>query len=169
MHAFGAMRSLWKGEFTVNFRKGTLVGLAVAATLAAANAQAGAVMTRHMREEVRVGAAQPMASMAANQSMSLDIVLPLSDATGLDSFLADVYNPASPNFHHFLTVSEFTEKFGPTQQDYDSVVAFANANGLKVTGGSRDAMEVQVKGSVTAVEKAFHVKMLTYPRADGKG
>ena len=153
----------------MSFRKVSLLGAAVAATLAAANAQAGAVMTRHMREEVRVGAAQPMAQMEANQGMSLDIVLPLSDASGLDSFLADVYNPASPNFHHFLTVSEFTEKFGPTQEDYDSVVAFANANGLKVIGGSRDGMEVQVKGSVAAVEKAFHVKMLTYPRTGGNG
>lgn len=163
------MRVLCKGDFTVNFRTVTVLGAAVAAILAAANAQAGELMTRHMREEVRIGAAQPMARMEARQGMNLNIVLPLSDPAGLDSFLADVYNPESPNFHHFLTVSEFTEKFGPTQEDYDSVVAFAKANGLKITGGSRDGMQVQVNGSVAAVEKAFHVRMQTYPRASGKG
>ena len=153
----------------MNFRTVSLLGAAVAATLAAANAQAGAVMTRHMRDEVRAGAAQPNAEMQARQTMSLDLVLPLSDPAGLDSFLADIYNPASTNFHHFLTVAEFTAKFGPTQQDYDSVVAFAKANGLTVTGGSLDGMEVQVQGPVTAVEKAFHVKMLTYPRSTENG
>ena len=158
-----------KGEFTVNFRTVSVLGAAVAAILAAANAQAGAVTTRHMRDEVRVGAAQPMAQMEASQTMSLDIVLPLSNPEGLDSFLADVYNPASPNFHHFLTVSEFTAQFGPSQQDYDSVVAFAKANGLTVIGGSLDGMEVQVKGPVASVEKAFHVRMLTYPRSTGNG
>jgi subtilase family serine protease len=158
-----------KGEITVNFRTASILSAAIAATLAAANAQAGAVMTRHMRDEVRAGAAQPNAEMQARQTMSLDLVLPLSDPTGLDSFLADIYNPASPNFHHFLTVAEFTAKFGPTQQDYDSVVAFAKANGLTVTGGSLDGMEVQVQGPVTAVEKAFHVKMLTYPRSTENG
>src|SRR5580693_1162402 len=100
-------------------------------------------MTRHMRDEVRIGTAQPMTQLAANQALSLDLVLPLSNPAGLQSFLADIYNPASPNFHHFLTVSEFTAQFGPTQQDYDSVVAFAKANGLTVTGGSLDGMEVQ--------------------------
>jgi kumamolisin len=158
-----------KREITVNFRTASILSAAIAATLAAANAQAGAVMTRHMRAEVSQGAAQPNAQMAANQNMSLDIVLPLSNPAGLQSFLADIYNPASANFHHFLTVSEFTAKFGPTQQDYDSVVAFAKTNGLTVTGGSLDGMEVQVKGPVAAVEKAFHVKMLTYPRSTGSG
>jgi kumamolisin len=153
----------------VNFRILTALGAAISAVLAAANAQAGALMTRHMREEVRIGAAQPMARMEARQVMNLNIVLPLGDPAGLDSFLADVYNPASPNFHHFLTVAEFTQKFGPTQEDYDSVVAFAKANGLEVTGGSRDGMQVQVSGSVAAVEKAFHVRMLSYPRASGNG
>jgi kumamolisin len=164
-----ALRVLWKGEIIVNFRIVTALGAAISAVLAAANAQAGALMTRHMREEVRIGAAQPMARMEARQVMNLNIVLPLGDPAGLDSFLADVYNPASPNFHHFLTVAEFTQKFGPTQEDYDSVVAFAKANGLEVTGGSRDGMQVQVSGSVAAVEKAFHVRMLSYPRASGNG
>jgi subtilase family serine protease len=153
----------------VNFRTASILSAAVAATLAAANAQAGEFMTRHMRDEVRAGTAQPTAQMESSQTLSLDLVLPLSNAAGLQDFLADIYNPASPNFHHFLTVSEFTAKFGPTQQDYDSVVAFARTNGLTVTGGSRDGMEVQVKGPVAAVEKAFHVKMLTYPRATGNG
>ena len=153
----------------MNFRTATILSATIAATLAAANTQAGALMTRHMRDEVRAGTAQPAAQMQAGQAMSLDIVLPLSNPAGLQSFLADIYNPASPNFHHFLSVPEFTAKFGPTQQDYDSVVAYAKANGLTVTGGSLDGMEVQVKGPVTAVEKAFHVKMLTYPRATGNG
>jgi subtilase family serine protease len=34
--------------------------------------------------------------------------------------------------------------------------------GLKVTGGTRDGMEVQVKGTVDKVEKAFHVTMRNY-------
>src|SRR6185312_9275061 len=112
------MPVLWKREITVNLRIVTVLGAAVAATLAAANSQAGALMTRHMREEVRIGAAQPMAQMEARHVMRLNIVLPLNDPAALDSFLADIYNPASPNFHHFLTVSEFTEKFGPTQEDF---------------------------------------------------
>jgi subtilase family serine protease len=154
----------------VIFRTVSVLSVAAAISLAlSTTSHAQSVMTRHMRDEVTSGAAQPMAQLAQNQSMSLDIVLPLSNPAGLEAFLADIYNPASPNFHHFLTVSEFTAQFGPTQAQYDAVVSFAKANGLTVTGGSLDGMEVQVKGTVAAVEKAFHVKMSTYPRADGSG
>jgi kumamolisin len=94
--------------------------------------------------------------------MQLDLVLPLRDQAGLDKFLADIYDPSSHNYRHFLTVAEFTERFGPTQKDYDAVLHFAKTNGLEVVGGSRDGMEVQVKGPVSAIENAFHIALLTY-------
>ncbi len=94
--------------------------------------------------------------------MQLDLVLPLSDSAGLSAFLKDIYNPASPNFRHYLTVAQFTERFGPTQENYDALVSFAKNNGLTVVGGSRDGMDVQVTGSVAMVENAFHITMGTY-------
>jgi subtilase family serine protease len=94
--------------------------------------------------------------------MRLDLVLQLRDSQGLDSFLEDLYNPSSPFFRQFLTVQQFTDRFGPTQADYDAVLRFAKANGFKVVGGSRDGMEVQVEGSVTTIEKAFHITMALY-------
>jgi subtilase family serine protease len=157
-----------KGRSSVKRRTAFVLSAAIAIALTAATtAQAESVITRHMRDEVRAGTAQPTAQLSGTQTLSLDVVLALRDPTGLDSFLADIYNPSSPNFHRFLSVSEFTAKFGPTQADYDTVLAFAKANGLKVTGGSLDGMEVQVQGSVAAVEKAFHVRMQQFPRASG--
>jgi len=94
--------------------------------------------------------------------MNLDLVLPLRDPAGLEALLSQIYNPSSPSYRHFLTVSEFTEQFGPTQQDYDAVISFAKSHGLTVTGGTRDGMEVQVRGSVLAVETALHVSMRLY-------
>ena len=150
-------------------RAAMAVPLAVSLALAATAAHAESVMTRHLRAEVSTGATQPTAQLPQAQTLSLDIVLPLRNPAALTSFLADIYNPASPNFHHFVTPTQFTAQFGPTQADYDTVVAYVKASGLSVTGGSLDGMEVQVRGPVSAVEKAFHVKMQSYPRADGTG
>jgi len=107
--------------------------------------------------------------LPAQQLMSLDIVLPLRDAAGLQTPVGRALQSCQSLLPKFLTVSQFTARFGPTQEDYDSVVAYAKANGLTVTGGSRDGMEVQVKGTVSAVENAFHVKMATYRRSSGLG
>jgi len=59
-------------------------------------------------------------------------------------------------------VRELTQRFAPTKQDHDSVVRFAEAYGVTVVGGTRDGMDVQIRGPVSAVESAFHVTMRTY-------
>jgi kumamolisin len=125
-------------------------------------AHAQSMLTRHVREVTRTGEARPIGQLPAGQVMQLHIVLPLRDQAGLDSFLKELYTPGSPSYRHFLTVQEFTDRFGPTQQDYDAVVRFVETHDFTVIGGSRDGMDVRVKGSVAAIEAAFHVNMRTY-------
>jgi subtilase family serine protease len=120
------------------------------------------MMTRHVRQEVTSGRAKFLNSLPGTQSLRLDLVLPLRDQAGLENFLRAVYDPTSPIYRHFLTVPEFTERFGPTPEDYDAVVGFAKASGLRVVGGSRDGLDVQVEGSVTNIEAAFNVSMGVY-------
>ena len=139
--------------------------LSAAATLmfvTAGIAHGQSMMTRHTRLEVTSGRVKFVNRLPGTQILRLDIVLPLRDQAGLDSFLKEVYDPTSPIYRHFLTVPEFTERFGPTQEDYDALVAFAKGRGFNVVGGSRDGMDVQVEGSVTVIEAAFNVAMGIY-------
>jgi kumamolisin len=119
--------------------------------------------TRHQREEVSSNRLQSNGRLPQSQVLQLDLVLKLRDPAGLKNFLADVYNPSSPSYRRFLTVPEFTERFGPTVEQYEAVVRFARTYGLEVVGGSRDGMDVQVKGSVAAIETALHLNLRTYP------
>ena len=57
---------------------------------------AQSLRTRHVREAVLNGQAQPIGRLPATQVMQLNFVLPLRDQAGLDSFLSEVYDPASP-------------------------------------------------------------------------
>jgi subtilase family serine protease len=147
-------------------RRFSLSLLAAAAILLTASlpsqSQAPSVLTHHVREAVLSGQAPPVGRLPSNKTMQLDLVLPLRDSQGLKWFLEDVYNPNSASYRHFLTVPEFTARFGPTQKDYDAVVRWAKANGFKVVGGTRDGMEVQINGPVSVVESAFHVNLRTY-------
>jgi len=103
-----------------------------------------------------------MGKVSSRQMMTLNLVLPLRDQPGLDQFLKALNNPASPSYRRFLTVAQFTERFGPSQKDYAAVVKFATKQKFSVIGGTRDGMNVVIRGPVSAVEKAFHVKMETY-------
>jgi subtilase family serine protease len=128
----------------------------------ASRAEAQRMPTRHVRDAVVNGQARFTERMPAAQTMRLDVVLPLRDPQGLENFLKDVYDPTSIFYRHFVTPAEFTERFGPSQTDYEAAVGYLKANGLTVVGGSRDGMDIQVEGSVASVERAFHVNMGFY-------
>jgi subtilase family serine protease len=146
------------------FRRIGLYVLVTVATLpfVATNCQSQSVLTRHTREITRSSSARLVGRLPANQILELNIVLPLQNQAGLASLLRSLFDPASPSYHHFLTVTAFTQQFGPTQENYDAVVRFAKVNGFTVVGGTRDGMNVLIKGRVSAVESAFHITMQTY-------
>jgi len=139
----------------------TVVAALLCTMTSAAIAQS--VRTHHVRDAVRRGEVAPNGRLPQSQVLQLDLVLPLRDPDGLKAFLSDIYNPQSPNFRKFVTPAEFTARFGPTQAQYHEVLNFARSNRLQVVGGSRDGMEVQVKGTVGSIEAALHVSVNTYP------
>jgi len=86
----------------------------------------------------------------------------LRNREALTNLLHQIYDPASPNYHHYLTPEQCAEQFGPTKQDYEAVKAFARANGLKVTTEHPNRLLLDVNGSTADVERALHVKLQTY-------
>lgn len=127
-----------------------------------APARAQAMSTRHVRPEIQRGEALYRNRLSATQSLRLNIALPLRNEPELDELLQYLYDPESPLFHQFLSVKEFTDRFGPTETDYAEVIHFAEANGLAVTGTSPNRLLVNVSGPVANIEKAFHVTMASY-------
>jgi subtilase family serine protease len=120
------------------------------------------LLTRHVREVTLNGQAPLVGHLPATQSMRLVLVLPLRNQGALDNFLHDLYNPSSPSYRQFLTVEEFTARFGPSQENYDAVIRFAEANGFKVVGTSRNRLNIDVTGSVASIEQGFHLTMGVY-------
>jgi hypothetical protein len=104
----------------------------------------------------------PLGALARTNQMRLAIGVPLRDSAGLDQFLAQLYDPASTNYHKYLTPEEFTARFGPTEQDYQSVIQFARANGLTVTQTHSNRLVLDVAGPAAAVESALHIRLQTY-------
>jgi subtilase family serine protease len=126
-------------------------------------AYAAVLLTRHVREAVVSNqGVRFLKPMSVKQRLRLDVVMPLRDHDGLKIFLQKLYDPSSPSYRKFLKVEEFTAKFGPTQEDYDTVINFAKRNGFKVVGGSRNGMDIQIEGSVATIESAFHLTMGMY-------
>jgi subtilase family serine protease len=120
------------------------------------------LLTHHVREVTRNGQAPLVGHLPSTQSMRLVFVLPLRNQADLKSFLSAVSDPNSQSYRQFLTVDEFTARYGPTQQDYDAVTSFVKAHGLSVVGTSRNRVNLDVTGSVANIEKALNVSLGLY-------
>ena len=105
---------------------------------------------------------QSTSLLPATNRLDLAISLPLRNQAGLDRLLAEIYDPASTNYHHYLTPEQFAERFGPTEQDYQLLINFAKTNGLTVTATHPNRALLDVSGSVATVEKVFHVTLRVY-------
>jgi hypothetical protein len=127
---------------------------------AGASAQAAQVLSRHLPAAAMN--LRPLGHLPAAGKLDLIIGLPLRNQPALTNLLQQLYDPSSPNFHHYLTPGQFTEAFGPAEKDYQAVIDFAKANGLAVTGTHSNRTLVDIQGSVADIERVFHVTLQTY-------
>src|SRR5580704_2098372 len=124
--------------------------------------KAAQVLHNRVRPAVANGRAARVGPMPNNQRLRLAIMLPLRNQDELTSLLKRLYDRSSPNYRHFLTVAQFAERFAPTKRDYQAVVKFARSKGFTVTNEPTNRMLVHLDGTVSQVNKAFHVTMTNY-------
>ena len=109
-----------------------------------------------------VAGLQPIERLSATNRLNLAIGLPLRDREALARFLEQLYDPAHPNYRHYLTPEKFAARFGPGEQDYQAVLTFAQSNGLTVRQTHPNRTLVDVAGSVGDIERALHVTLRVY-------
>ncbi|HEY1788212.1 MAG TPA: protease pro-enzyme activation domain-containing protein [Verrucomicrobiae bacterium] len=90
--------------------------------------------------------------------LNLSVGLPLRNESALDTLLGQLYDPASPNYRHYLTRQQFIEQFAPSATDYQTVANFFGTNGFTVVQHP-DRMVLDVSASSANVERVFHLTM----------
>jgi hypothetical protein len=100
--------------------------------------------------------------LPARQRLNLAITLRLRNQEELRGLLEDIHNPSSAHYRQYLSVEEFTERFGPTAEDHERVLEFARSSGLAVTHTYANHLVVDVNGAVEDIERTFGVRMHLY-------
>ena len=104
----------------------------------------------------------PIRPLPASQKINLCIGLPLRNQDELTELLHNLYDPTCPAYHQFLTPADFMSRFGPTEQDYQAVLAFAQTNGLAVTQMHDDRRLLDVSAPASTIERTFRVTLHEY-------
>ena len=105
---------------------------------------------------------QPIDRLASTNRLHLAIGLPLRNQEALNALLQQIYDPASLQYHQYLTPEQFTERFGPTKEDYQALIDYVRANGFIVSGEYPNRVVLDADAPVANIEKAFHLNMRLY-------
>jgi pseudomonalisin len=134
-----------------------------------------ALAQRSINEADRVtrhGNVHPLARAEFDRG-SADLTLPMenmilllspraSAKAELDTLLADLQNPKSPNFHQFLTPQEFGLRFGPADQDVADAANWLKSFGFRIEEIGNGKLWINFSGNVQQVERAFQTNIRQY-------
>lgn len=99
----------------------------------------------------------------------LTFILPLRNQDELEELVQRIYDPSDKqHFGKYLTPEEFTERFSPTQEDYDKVIAYAKKSGLSISNTHPNRTLLNVIGKASSIEKAFNLRLYQYKMPDGR-
>lgn len=98
---------------------------------------------------------------------TFDVALYQDKLTALNAFIANLSNPASPDYRHYLTTSQFAQRFGASSATVTAVRDYFAGFGLSVGSISKGHVLLHVSGSTSAVARAFAAPVSTVRRSDG--
>ncbi|WP_194926837.1 S53 family peptidase [Catenulispora pinisilvae] len=134
---------------------------ASAGAASARTAVAGTAAPHLAAGAVRTGA------VAADTPLTLQISLTPRDQAGLDAFLRNVSDPASPQYKHYLTVAQYAQNYGATDAQISALTTYLRGQGLTVGALTANRQTLAVSGTAAQAEKAFGVQLGTW-HADGR-
>jgi subtilase family serine protease len=79
----------------------------------------------------------------------------------LKQYIDQLHDANSPNFHRWLTPSQFAEHYGVAQEDVDTVTAWLKSHGFTVNGVQPSGLTIDFSGSAGLVRSAYHVEIHT--------
>jgi subtilase family serine protease len=115
--------------------------------------------TRAARDLGRAAAELPM------ERMMMQLTSSPEQQAALEDLLAGQHDPASPDFHRWLTPEEFGERFGPSQSEIDAVTQWLESQSFTVHNVARGRRVIEFSGSARQVERAFHTEIRRYSLA----
>lgn len=97
--------------------------------------------------------------------LAVSVVLEPTNAAQIDSLLAALYDPTSPQYHQWLPRGAFEAMFAPSSAQVAQVQSYLQGQGLQILPSSSPFL-MQATGSTAQVEAAFGTHISDYVAPD---
>jgi hypothetical protein len=93
------------------------------------------------------------------EHMFLQLQRPAAQEQALKQLIEELHDPRSPNFHQWLTPSQFGTQFGPAAADIGRITAWLRGHGFTVNVVYPSGMTIDFSGTAGQVFTAFHTEI----------
>jgi kumamolisin len=107
-------------------------------------------------------ATQDAGATASSTLITTSIILNVTDLQGLENFVADTTTPGNPDYHQFLTVGQFVQRFAPSNQAIGHFVHYLQSFGITVNKVYADNLDLTVTGTAAELNAAFSTQLHDY-------
>src|SRR5262249_37490767 len=73
-----------------------------------------------------------LGELPSSEMLTMAISFEANDEAGLQRLIDELYDPASPRFHKWITPEEFGERFGRSKAEFDQAVEWLKAQGFEI-------------------------------------
>jgi len=103
-----------------------------------------------------------LGSVSHSTRVSLGIVLPSKDQTGLEQYISEISAPISKNYRNFLTSQQYAELYGASTSEANSLSSFLSSKGLSASLDKSNPNLMIVSGTANSAEKALQVSIQSF-------
>lgn len=167
------------GSFLLSARAGTLAGLAFLAGIQTTSSRLTAQIANRLPQNIDTARTvvlpdhHPMWANARNSigavpedatlnQFTLVLTRSATQEQAFEQLLSDQQNPASADYHHWLTPAEVGERFGVSDADMAAIEGWLQSQGLHVNWVSPSRLFVGFGGSAANVGRAFGTELRYY-------
>ncbi|HYU46488.1 MAG TPA: S53 family peptidase [Terriglobales bacterium] len=109
------------------------------------------------------GRSLPKAELLGPENLSKEITVTLwlkqHNQAAFDELVRQMYDKNSPNFHHFLTMTQYQARFAPTAKEAAMVRDFLAGRNLRVTSIDKSNHYVIARGRIADMQTAFNTQI----------
>jgi hypothetical protein len=77
----------------------------------------------------------------------------------LEAQIQGMHDPASPDFHRWMTAAEFRAAYGPAQEDVHKITGWLQSRGLTVNSVFPSSMWIDFSGTSASIRQALHTRL----------
>ncbi len=116
----------------------------------------------------RPGRSKVVGSLASSTRLPITVTLKPRDPAALATYAAEVSTPGSPLYHHYLTVAQFRNRFGPSAQAISDVESSLATQGLRPGAVSANGLAINVTSTAGELGHAFSTGFQKVALAGGR-